>query len=116
MEYFERVENGDLNWIIPASLLPSGPTTGPDDRNGIRTFAPEDYVPLFKKWGVQAIIRLNKKCYDRKKFVDAGIQHYDMHFVDGGTPSEAIVRRFLEVCESTPGTCPFFIFVCLLVI
>lgn len=25
------------------------------------------------------------------------MRHYDMYFMDGGTPSEAIVRRFCEV-------------------
>lgn len=102
-EYYERVENGDLNWIIPGKFVAfSGPTSNIDDRNGVRTFTPEDYVPLFRKWGVTAIVRLNKKCYDRRKFTDNGIKHHDMYFVDGGTPSEAIVRRFLEVCEQEP--------------
>jgi cell division cycle 14 len=50
-----------------------------------------------------AIIRLNKKIYDAKRFTDNGFQHYDLFFVDGSTPSDAIVRQFLDICESTTG-------------
>jgi len=40
-EYYERVENGDLNWIIPGKFVAfSGPTSNIDDRNGVRTFTP----------------------------------------------------------------------------
>ena len=52
---------------------------------------------------MSAVIRLSKKVYDKKKFLDAGIRHFDMYFQDGGTPSEAIVRRFCEICESETG-------------
>ena len=40
------------------------------------------------------------KVYDRKKFIDAGFNHYDMYFTDGGNPTDAILKRFLEVCET----------------
>lgn len=69
-EHFERVENGDLNWIIPGKLVAfSGPTNNVDDRNGIRTFTPEDYVPLFKKWvragGRGGVFRVRARRYAR---------------------------------------------------
>lgn len=50
-----------------------------------------------------AIIRLNKKIYDSKRFTDAGFDHYDLFFLDGSTPSDIITRRFLHICESTEG-------------
>lgn len=59
---FLQVENGDLNWILPGKLLAfSGPAARPTDYVGFRAMVPEDYWEYFKKRGVQAIVRLNKK-------------------------------------------------------
>ncbi|ELV10512.1 Dual specificity protein phosphatase CDC14A [Tupaia chinensis] len=65
--------------------------------------APEAYFPYFKKHNVTAIVRLNKKIYEAKRFTDAGFEHYDLFFIDGSTPSDNIVRRFLNICENTDG-------------
>lgn len=48
-------------------------------------------------------MRLNKKIYEAKRFTDAGFEHYDLFFIDGSTPSDNIVRRFLNICENTEG-------------
>lgn len=50
-----------------------------------------------------AVVRLNKKIYDSKRFTDAGFHHHDLFFLDGSTPSDGITHRFLHVCESTEG-------------
>ncbi|XP_043078999.1 dual specificity protein phosphatase CDC14AB isoform X5 [Puntigrus tetrazona] len=103
-EHYERVENGDLNWIVPRKLLAfSGPHPKSKIENGYPLHAPEAYFPYFRKHNVTSIVRLNKKIYDAKRFTDAGFDHYDLFFVDGSTPSDAITRRFLHVCESTDG-------------
>jgi len=104
-EYYEQVECGDLNEIVPGKFIGfSGPAEKHlEAYDGSITFGPEDYVPIFKKFGVSAVIRLSKKVYDKRKFLDEGIHHYDLYFMDGGVPSEAIVRRFCEVCETEPG-------------
>ncbi|XP_065101188.1 dual specificity protein phosphatase CDC14AB isoform X3 [Paramisgurnus dabryanus] len=103
-EHYERVENGDLNWIIPGKLLAfSGPHPKSKVENGYPLHAPEAYFPYFRKHNVTTIVRLNKKIYDAKRFTDAGFDHYDLFFVDGSTPSDVITRRFLHVCESTDG-------------
>jgi cell division cycle 14 len=48
-EYYERVENGDLNVILPEKFIAfSGPSPTQRDPDGYRTFTPEDYVPIFK--------------------------------------------------------------------
>uniref|UniRef100_A0A2K6JTE9 Dual specificity protein phosphatase CDC14A n=1 Tax=Rhinopithecus bieti TaxID=61621 RepID=A0A2K6JTE9_RHIBE len=65
--------------------------------------APEAYFPYFKKHNVTAVVRLNKKIYEAKRFTDAGFEHYDLFFIDGSTPSDNIVRRFLNICENTEG-------------
>ncbi|KAJ3277487.1 Dual specificity protein phosphatase cdc14a, partial [Borealophlyctis nickersoniae] len=60
-------------------------------------------IHYLKSHGVRTIIRLNNKIYDRKKFVEAGIDHVEMYFPDGTTPPEGILKRFLEICEGRAG-------------
>ncbi|KAM7054064.1 dual specificity protein phosphatase CDC14A isoform 4-T4 [Molossus nigricans] len=103
-EHYERVENGDFNWIVPGKFLAfSGPHPKSKIENGYPLHAPEAYFPYFKKHNVTAIVRLNKKIYEAKRFTDAGFEHHDLFFVDGSTPSDNIVRRFLNICENTDG-------------
>uniref|UniRef100_A0A3Q0SZH6 Cell division cycle 14Ab n=1 Tax=Amphilophus citrinellus TaxID=61819 RepID=A0A3Q0SZH6_AMPCI len=103
-EHYERVENGDLNWIVPGKFLAfSGPHPKTKVENGYPLHAPEAYFPYFRKHNVTTIIRLNKKIYDAKRFTDAGFNHYDLFFPDGSTPSDIITQRFLHICESTDG-------------
>lgn len=104
-QFYEKVENGDFNWIVPGKFLAfSGPSSVfTAVETGQKVFTPEDYIPLFKKMGITTIVRLNKKEYDRSSFVQEGIKHYDLYFMDGSAPSESILRRFLEIAESEPG-------------
>uniref|UniRef100_A0A8C3TSW8 Cell division cycle 14A n=1 Tax=Catharus ustulatus TaxID=91951 RepID=A0A8C3TSW8_CATUS len=103
-EHYERVENGDFNWIIPGKFLAfSGPHPKSKLENGYPLHAPEAYFPYFKKHNVTSIIRLNKKMYEAKRFTDAGFEHYDLFFIDGSTPSDSIVQRFLNICENADG-------------
>ncbi|XP_024530219.1 dual specificity protein phosphatase CDC14C isoform X3 [Selaginella moellendorffii] len=120
-EYFEQVENGDLNWIVPNKLVAF---SGPAPRRsqvypsllfpeccqvvrwqmyGYRSLVPEDYIEYFKRVGVVAVVRLNKRLYDRRRFTDHGINHYDLYFPDGSCPPERIVQRFMEIVEETAG-------------
>jgi cell division cycle 14 len=99
-EYYERVENGDLNCIVPGRFVAfSGPAASRTDVS----LGPEDYIPILKRFGVTAVVRLNKKVYDRKKFLDAGIKHYDLYFVDGGNPSDAILKQWINIVENEQG-------------
>ncbi|NWR70863.1 CC14A phosphatase, partial [Centropus unirufus] len=103
-EHYERVENGDFNWIIPGRFLAfSGPHPKSKIENGYPLHAPEAYFPYFKKHNVTTIIRLNKKIYEAKRFTEAGFEHYDLFFTDGSTPSDSIVQRFLNICENADG-------------
>uniref|UniRef100_A0A6Q2X612 Cell division cycle 14A n=1 Tax=Esox lucius TaxID=8010 RepID=A0A6Q2X612_ESOLU len=103
-EHYERVENGDFNWIVPGKFLAfSGPHPKSKIENGYPLHAPEAYFPYFRRHNVTTVVRLNKKIYDAKRFTDAGFDHYDLFFVDGSTPSDVITRRFLHICEITDG-------------
>ncbi|XP_072538021.1 dual specificity protein phosphatase CDC14B isoform X5 [Salminus brasiliensis] len=103
-EHYERAENGDFNWIIPGKFLAfSGPHPKSKIENGYPLHAPEAYFPYFRKHNVTTIIRLNKKMYDAKRFTDMGFDHHDLFFVDGSTPNDAIVTKFLNICEDVDG-------------
>ena len=98
-EYYEKVENGDLNWIIPGKFIAF---MGPLDnvsRFERRGNTPEDYLQVFKHFNVTRVIRLNEAKYDRNKFLKAGIAHSDLYFLDGSTPPEHIVEEFLDITD-----------------
>ncbi|KAM9322670.1 dual specificity protein phosphatase CDC14AB-like [Pholidichthys leucotaenia] len=103
-EHYEQVENGDMNWIIPGRILAfSSPHAHSKIENGYPCHAPEAYFPYFRQNDVTAVVRLNKKLYDSRRFEDAGFEHHDFFFLDGTTPSDLILRRFLHTCESAEG-------------
>ena len=70
---------------------------------GYPLHAPEAYFPYFRKHNITTIVRLNKKMYDARRFTDSGFEHHDLFFVDGSTPNDAIVRKFLNICENAEG-------------
>jgi len=103
-EYFECVENGDLNVMVPEKFIAfSGPHRTKEGPNRYPQMVPEDYFPIWKRYTVKAVVRLNRKMYEEAKFLAAGFSHYDFFFVDGTTPTEEIVQAFLETCEQENG-------------
>src|ERR1700761_4924780 len=55
-----RLDNGDMNWIIPRKILAlSSPTDVRKDG-----LPPEHFVEKFKNMKIKAIIRLNERMYD----------------------------------------------------
>lgn len=103
-EFFEKVENGDMNWVVPDKFLAfAGPSPTPTDADGYPAFTPEDYVPTFRNAGISLVVRLNKKQYDRRRFIDHGIRHVDLYFLDGSCPSREIINKFLHITENEPG-------------
>jgi len=42
----------------------------------MRTFTPEDYVPIFNQFKVTTVIRLNNKSYEADRFKRHGIKHH----------------------------------------
>ncbi|XP_062539664.1 mucin-5AC isoform X2 [Armigeres subalbatus] len=103
-EYYERVENGDFNWIVPDKFLAfCGPHSKSRLDNGYPIHSPETYFEYFRKYNVTTIIRLNVKIYDAARFTNAGFTHHDLFFVDGSTPNDAILKKFLTICEQADG-------------
>eukprot|EP00727_Mastigamoeba_balamuthi_P013821 m51a1_g9061 putative dual specificity protein phosphatase cdc14a (402) ;mRNA; f:76882-78759 len=102
--YLERVEHGDINWVVPGKVLAfSGPLPTRTVFGSAYTLTPEDYIDYFKANNVTAVVRLNKRMYDARRFEKNGIRHFDLIFTDGGIPSMAQVTSFLRIVESEPG-------------
>lgn len=103
-EHFERVENGDLNWIVPGKFIAfCGPHAKSKIENGYPLHAPELYFDYFRRNNVSTIIRLNTKIYDASSFIEAGFDHKDLFFMDGSTPTDSIMRQFLKIAENASG-------------
>jgi len=103
-EYFEKVENGDLNWVLPHKFIAfAGPAAHDTDEDGFPAFTPEDYVPIFLDARVHLVVRLNRKQYDRQRFTRHGVKHVDLYFPDGTCPPSDIVNKFLHITECEPG-------------
>ena len=54
---------------------------------------------------MKRVIRLNEEKYDKKYFLENGIAHNDLFFIDGSTPPDNIVDQFFKMTKehfSTP--------------
>ena len=99
-EYYERVENGDMNWIIPGKFAAfMGPIEVRDAKHRYGQH-PNKYVEIFKNTNISRVIRLNEEKYNKDHFVNNGIDHTELFFVDGSTPPDHIVRDFFNVVEA----------------
>lgn len=116
-EYYEKVENGDWNWITPGFIAFASPV----DPTWARRILKEDGTPFtngtdtalqrrlptpflncldyFEKRKVKLVVRLNNALYDKAVFTDRGIDHLDLYFDDGTNPTDEIVRKFIQVSD-----------------
>lgn len=99
--YYEQVENGDLNWVLPNMCAFAGPqeTREMGLIDGYSTLVPEDYVEYFKQRDVRTILRLNKKYYTAERFEKHGIHVIDLYYKDGSVPTMGLLQRFIAECE-----------------
>ncbi|XP_065833977.1 dual specificity protein phosphatase CDC14A-like isoform X2 [Oscarella lobularis] len=103
-EHYERVENGDFNWIVPGKFLAfSGPHSKTHVDNGYPRHAPDTYFDYFRRHNVTCVVRLNRKMYEAKRFREANFDHHDLYFVDGSTPDNTILKKFLSIAENAKG-------------
>jgi cell division cycle 14 len=101
-EAHDKVETGDMTWIVPGKLLAfSCPSIKEED--GWGNYTPETYAEVFKEIGVTAVIRLNHPTYESSRFTKKGIRHYELYFADGSCPSGDIVERFNKIVDMEYG-------------
>ncbi|KAF8558810.1 phosphatases II [Imleria badia] len=115
-EYYEKVENGDWNWLTPnfiafASPLDSAWIKNQKEANPTRSPAINlalqrklstpfcNCLDYFEKRGVKLVVRLNTELYDRQLFLDRGINHQELYFDDGTNPTDEIVRTFIDLSD-----------------
>jgi len=98
-EYYERVENGDLNWIIPGKFMAFMGPIEKRDANQRYGHHPSKYVEIFNKTNVTRVVRLNEDKYAKKHFTAANINHNDLFFIDGSTPPDHVVSDFMKVVD-----------------
>jgi cell division cycle 14 len=125
-EYYEKVENGDWNWLTPGFIAFASPVDATwvkaekdrkaagvivsDDRRGSSSLAgsalqrklPQPFLnclDYFEKRNVRLVVRLNTELYDKQVFVDRGIEHVDLYFDDGTNPTDEITRSFIDLAD-----------------
>ncbi|PFH52587.1 hypothetical protein AMATHDRAFT_139573 [Amanita thiersii Skay4041] len=124
-EYYEKVENGDWNWITPNFIAFASPvdTTWIKQMKGLqdekesqpntpsrlnnKDLALQRKLPTpflncldyFEKRNIKLVIRLNTELYDRNTFLERGIDHLELYFDDGTNPTDEIVRTFIDVVD-----------------
>lgn len=125
-EKYERVENGDFNWVTQnfiafasplepaftppeseqtttptntsADPIPSGACTPLSSRSLPRSF--RHVLHYFTTHEVGLVVRLNSPLYEKKWFTDRGIEHLEMEFEDGTCPELSTVKSFLIKAQS----------------
>jgi cell division cycle 14 len=60
-------------------------------------------VPIFNKFCVTTVVRLNNKTYESSGFTSNGIKHFELFFADGTAPTMEIVEQFLRLSEEEDG-------------
>lgn len=120
-ERYERVDQGDFNWITPSFLAFASPQHQPTHAitpgdplfdalpRSIAAVQKDRHLPgpfknvltHFVERGIGMVVRLNSELYSSSSFTALGIKHYDMIFDDGTCPTLSLVRRFVNMAHST---------------
>jgi cell division cycle 14 len=117
-EYYEKVENGDWNWITPGFIAFASPTDAtwirqqknPSEASpsklGASSFnrkLPQPYqncLEYFEERSIKLVVRLNNPLYDKATFEERGMEHLELYFDDGTNPTDEIVREFISRSEA----------------
>jgi cell division cycle 14 len=114
-EFYEKVENGDWNWITPGFIAfasPSDPEFIKSKRDGIKNSTAlqrklsvpfQNCLRFFEERSVKLVVRLNNMLYDRTTFLDRNIDHVELFFEDGTNPTDEIVRSFIDMADRVIG-------------
>lgn len=59
-----KLDNGDMNWVLPNKILA---LSSPTDKKG-EGLQPTEFLESFNKMKVRSVIRLNEQLYDEGVF------------------------------------------------
>jgi cell division cycle 14 len=90
-EFNHKLENGDMNWIIPNKILA---LSSPTERRS-EGLPASFFIDKFESMSIKAIIRLNESLYDEREFRKVGISVYDHEFLDGSCPSDVRLTHLI---------------------
>ncbi|KAL8388444.1 hypothetical protein RB595_009240 [Gaeumannomyces hyphopodioides] len=120
-EKYERVENGDFNWITPHFLAFASPMYQPVERvtesspaysllpKTVKDVQAHPHLPdpfknvlaHFSERNIGLVVRLNSQLYSPSYFESMGIRHLDMIFEDGTCPPLTMVRKFIRLAHES---------------
>ena len=117
-ERYERVDQGDFNWLTPHFIALASPqhkpiapipTTSPLYATIPTTPAAvkksnlpgpfKNVLSHFSKRNVGLVVRLNSELYSPTYFTALGINHLDMIFDDGTVPPLPMVKKFIRLAH-----------------
>ncbi|EPX73164.1 Cdc14-like protein phosphatase Clp1/Flp1 [Schizosaccharomyces octosporus yFS286] len=102
-ETYEKVENGDFNWISPKFIAFASPVQAGWNHPSTRPKKlPQPFLIVlnyFKANNIKRVVRLNGPLYDKDTFESVGIRHQEMYFEDGTVPELSLVKEFIDLVE-----------------
>ncbi|KAN0122419.1 phosphatases II [Hyaloscypha variabilis] len=118
-ERFERVDQGDFNWLTPDFLAFASPqhtpvapipassplyATLPSTLEAVKAHPTlpnpfKNVLKHFKERNIGLVVRLNSELYSPSYFTALGIEHLDMIFDDGTCPPLQTVRKFITLAH-----------------
>jgi cell division cycle 14 len=118
-ERYERVDQGDFNWLTPdflafaspqhspvAPIPPSSPlyaalpsTLAAVDAHPTLPTPFKNVLKHFAQRNIGLVVRLNSELYCPSYFTALGIEHLDMIFDDGTCPALHVVRKFITIAH-----------------
>ncbi|CCO30065.1 hypothetical protein BN14_04089 [Rhizoctonia solani AG-1 IB] len=113
-EYYEKVDNGDWNWITPGFIAFASPVDSVWIRqqkegktkggaSALQRKLPTPFMNVleyFSERNVKLVVRLNNELYDKAVFEERGIEHLDLYFDDGTNPADDITRTFIAKSDA----------------
>lgn len=120
-ERYERVDQGDFNWISPDFLAFASPQHQPTHviqpsdpmynqlPRSLSALHRDKTLPMpfknvlahFAERQIGLVVRLNSELYSPSYFTALGIKHLDMIFDDGTCPPLNLVRNFVNLAHTT---------------